>query len=393
MSYKPNVLIWNSYELEPKGGPAGYLYNIHEYIKRKKINEIKFLNNYSDSRQDKSSLFIKKLLKKIAPDYHKKYSLKLWIDNILEKKDLNLDINLDEYDFIHFHSTWELFKNRELLNNYKGKVLLTSHSPKVFHKELTEDLFNLNYKKVDKEKRVILENIDTYSFSRADYVIFPCIFSEEPYRNSWDEYDNIVSRKKVKYIPTSIKKINKKNKGNSIRKKNGIGKNDIVISYVGRHNLVKGYDLIKKFAKKIWETRDVYFLIAGNEAPLKGLKDKRWIEIGWTKDPHSIIEASNVFVLPNRQTYFDLILLEVLSLNKPVLLSETGGNKYFKKFSKSNLYYFQKNNIDSMIKQFENFLNDQNNNNLCLNERIFNNNFTLDIFIDRYFKLLEELKV
>jgi len=45
-----------------------------------------------------------------------------------------------------------------------------------------------------------------------------------------------------------------------------------------------------------------------------------------------------------------------------------------------------------MIKQFENFLNDQNDNNLLLNERIFNNNFTLDIFIDRYFELLRELK-
>jgi len=392
MSYKPKVLIWNSYKLEPKGGPAGYLYNIHEYIKSEKINEIDFLNDYSDSRQSKTSLFIKKILKNIAPDYHKRYSLKLWIDNILKKKNFNLDINLDKYDFIHFHSTWELFKNRELLNNYNGKILLTSHSPKVFHKELTEDLFNLSYKKVDKEKSVILENIDTYSFSRADYVIFPCEFSEEPYRNSWNEYDNIVNREKVKYIPTSIKKIEKKNNGDFIRKKNEIGKNDIVISYVGRHNLVKGYDLIKKFAKKIWKKQDVYFLIAGNEAPLKGLEDKRWIEIGWTKDPHSIIEASDVFILPNRQTYFDLILLEVLSLNKPVLLSETGGNKHFKKFSKSNLYYFQKSNIDSMIKQFENFLNDQNDNNLLLNERIFNNNFTLDIFIDRYFELLRELK-
>ena len=53
-----------------------------------------------------------------------------------------------------------------------------------------------------------------------------------------------------------------------------------------------------------------------------------------------MIAASDVFLLPNRETYFDLILLEVLSLGVPVVLSNTGGNKYFKKFQTKGLLFY-----------------------------------------------------
>lgn len=402
MTDKPKVLIWNSYKLEPKGGPAGYLFNIYDYVKEEGIENIDFLNNYDNSsKKNEIILFIKKIIKKISADsyksniIYKKHKLNLWIEKLLKSQKLDIDINLNEYDFIHFHSTWELFKYRKLLIDYNGIVLLTSHSPKVFHKEITEDAYDLSFNKVEKEKRIILENIDVYSFTRADYVIFPCEFSEEPYKNSWDDYANIVNQKKIKYLPTSIKKVAGKHKKDYIRNKYGINEDDILISYVGRHNFVKGYDLIKKFAKKIWEENkenDIYFIIAGKESPLKGLKDKRWIEIGWTNDPHSIIEASDLFILPNRETYFDLILLEVLSLGKPVLLSETGGNRYFKKFSERDLYYFEKESIDDMVNEFNCFLKKKNDNNININERIFDNNFTLDIFIKKYLCLLRELE-
>ena len=65
----------------------------------------------------------------------------------------------------------------------------------------------------------------------------------------------------------------------------------------------------------------------------EGLKTDHWIEVGWTNDPHSLIAASDVFVLPNHETYFDLILLEVLSLGVPVVMSRTGGNKFFEQFN------------------------------------------------------------
>ena len=43
----------------------------------------------------------------------------------------------------------------------------------------------------------------------------------------------------------------------------------------------------------------------------------------WTNDPHSLINASDMFILPNKETYFDLIMLEVLSMGKIVLATNT----------------------------------------------------------------------
>lgn len=82
------------------------------------------------------------------------------------------------------------------------------------------------------------------------------------------------------------------------------------------------------------------------------MEHERWIEVGWTNDPHSIIAASDVFVLPNKETYFDLIMLEVLSLGKLIVASNTGGNKYFSNFNECGiLLYNSKEEAVSLIKK------------------------------------------
>ena len=85
--------------------------------------------------------------------------------------------------------------------------------------------------------------------------------------------------------------------------------------------------------------------------PICGLKNQHWIEIGWTNNPYSIIEASDLFILPNRETFFDLILLEVLSLGKNVLISWCGGNKKFADFNSEGILFFH--NVDEALKQIK----------------------------------------
>lgn len=59
------ILIWNSYKLEPKGGPAGYLYNLSEYLKAEKIDFITFSNCYKTEIVKKTNRFL--VLKKLLP--------------------------------------------------------------------------------------------------------------------------------------------------------------------------------------------------------------------------------------------------------------------------------------------------------------------------------------
>ena len=40
------MLLFNTFELKSSGGPAGYLYNIREYIEKEKIDSIDFADLY-----------------------------------------------------------------------------------------------------------------------------------------------------------------------------------------------------------------------------------------------------------------------------------------------------------------------------------------------------------
>ena len=76
----------------------------------------------------------------------------------------------DRYDMIHFHSIDAMYLCRKTLENYKGKVILTSHSPCAKYKEKLAWLNPVDYKLFKKWVEKI-EMMDAYSFNRADYII------------------------------------------------------------------------------------------------------------------------------------------------------------------------------------------------------------------------------
>ena len=105
-----------------------------------------------------------------------------------------------------------------------------------------------------------------------------------------------------------------------------------------------------------------------------------------------MIAASDVFILPNKETYFDLVLLEVLSLGKIVIASKTGGNKYFKKINAKGIMVY--NTIEEaaflldkvklmnadLIKELEEE-----------NKKIFMDRFSLKVFAEKYISLINNL--
>ena len=134
---------------------------------------------------------------------------------------------------------------------------------------------------------------------------------------------------------------------------------------------------------------NVYFLIGGKKGPLKGISHNNWIEIGWTNDPGSLINCSDFFILPNRQTFFDLVLLEVMSLSKPVLASSTGGNKKVSNLSKGVILFNPSVSdlftaIEKLIILNKSALSDLGMKNFFS----YKDNFTIDIFCENYIKTL-----
>ena len=390
------LLYLNEEELKPIGGPKGYVYNLKCGLKKVGCNEVYYLNqgNSVESVNPNFST-IKMLLKKVFK------FMPPFIRNIKQRytdtKNFScvncLPENVNDFDYIHFHSCLSLYKERNNLVNYTGKIILTSHSPKPWHQEYMDTAYN-SLKKTDKAKKRIAK-IDEYAFDRADYIIFPCKEAEEPYYNQWKLYSSIYERNKEKYryILSGVQGCRATISKKDIRKKYNIPENAFVISYVGRHNVVKGYERLLQSGEEILsKCKDIYFLIAGKEEPLRGLKNERWVEIGWTNDPYSIIAASNLFVLPNIETYFDLVFLEVLSLGIPILASFTGGNKYFKKFPDSGIHFF--NNQQELVEKVIQLKNTTNLEELGVkNLEIFKQYFNEKVFAENYLKLIDSLEV
>lgn len=378
--------------LKPIGGPLGYNYNLATQLEAKGVKNIHYMmtsqGDYTKLNKKISQLKIGWLrnflviIKSIIRKYKRLYG---WHHKSI--------VNLDDYDIVHFHSTADMFECRDSLKDYKGKVVLTSHSPTVLWKEQFDMLTPWEKKHMSWFYKK-LERMDEYAFTRADYIVFPCKEAEEPYYNNWDKYERLHNLKanQYRYLVTGINDCYAKQTREDIRSKYGIPEDSFVFVYVGRHNELKGYDLLKKIGGEVLKDENVWFLIAGVESPLKGINHPRWIEIGWTDDPYSIISASDLFVLPNRETYFDLIMLEILALGQLVLASYTGGNKYFDKFGCSGIFTYQDlNEAVDKAKFIMKLDNTERKRLQKLNREIYENNFTSSIFADNYVKMISSL--
>lgn len=383
------ILVYiNKNQLKDCGGPIGYCNAIYKKSIECHTKDIEFL----DFQIKENKNFLYKLLKKIK--ILRVFKRTLYYLNLMNNKRKHFSqIDLNKYDAIHFHFTEDVYAVRDSLMDFKGKIILTSHSPTVASKEYTSDfsafeklLFGWVYKKL-----IIM---DRYAFKKADYVIFPCEESMEPYFEDWDEFKNIINKKRLFYLETGIYPKIVYSSIEETRRKYNIPTDAFVISYVGRHNTIKGYDILKKMGENILKKyKNVYFLIAGKEIPLKGIKHNNWIEVGWTDTPQDIINASNLFILPNKKTYFDLILLEVISIGKCVLFSYTGGNKYIYKLNTGGMFKYDtledaNKELDRIIKEDITKINQLGK----LNYDIFNQRFNQEKFYENYLKIMNDIK-
>lgn len=316
-----------------KGGPAGYLYNLRVGLKEISAEGFDFLPSAGNSYE--SNRMLQRLVPERIKDIRRLCKLLS-----LPNRHLSAPIDYSRYGCIHFHSTEDLFLHREALEQYNGKVILTSHSPCVYHREL---ISRLNPKDATWKANELtsLERIDEYAFQRADIIVFPCPEAEEPYFHTWTRYSTIRDRSKLRYLPTGIQACKANIPKETIRLQLGIPADAFVMCYAGRHNSVKGYDLLTEAVLPLLDRdENIWMVVAGKEGPLFSPVHEHWVEIGWTDDPHSIIAASDVFILPNRETFFDLIMLEVLSLGIPIVATNTGGNKYFGQFHLPGIQLF-----------------------------------------------------
>ena len=371
----------NKNDLAPVGGSCGYVYTL--YMEDKGNNTLSFLNrskSVNSAVNNKNNDIIIRLKKDLS-----------LTRNLLFGKNSPV-IESNHYDIIHFHSTEELYKYRKSLKKFNGVTVLTSHSPTLLSKEYLDAskkwekvLFFIMFK--------ILPIMDFRAFDIANYIVFPCPEAEEPYYNAWSGYNEFRNKNSAKYrylLSGTFSRFAKKSRS-EVREELGIPKEAFLITYAGRHNKIKGYELLKNIGMQYADSSEVFFLVAGKEEPIKGLRNKNWIEVGWTNDPHSLIAAGDVFILPNEETYFDLILLELMSLGKIALIRDTGGNKYFDSSYKGILHFKGEEDCVEQIEYIRNLSKDMIRYMEEDNIRKFNERFSSRVFYEDYLSLLKSI--
>lgn len=381
------LIYFNKQEISDRGGPSGYLYNL---LRNYEGNEIQLLDYPT-----MNSGFLKKVYLKL-PNFVKQFyrllhNIKLIKD--LKKGDHYKNLDFSQFDIIHFNECFSLYKERKFLRNYKGIIVLTNHTPSAPKVEIMDTFLTGFEKKLLRKKRsIFFDELFKYAFLKADYICYPTKFSDEAYFKERPEYKKIIENKKIIYLLTGITEKGYKLSREEFRKKYNISQQSFVISYVGRHLETKGYDVLKEVFNTFKNQKKFTFLIGGKEYPLKGYKnEKNRIEVGRTNDAGSLIHSSDVFILPNKETYFDIVLLEVLSLGVPIICSFTGGNKYFYGLSKGILFYKTTEELIDKISYVSNLNKKELENMGQDNRKLYDSRFTNSVFVHDYLDLMRSL--
>ena len=396
------------------GGPSGYLANLKEGFDNIATSYKENIYWYTGERKDlihndtvahmpKNKHFILKI-KKYILDYVSKYK---YFKNFMElhKNYKNLCVKDEVYDYlvekeistIHCNYILDLIKIKNILNkknNKNIKLYLTTHCPESHAIEFGNLFKEMGYcKYVVKKVRTLWSEIEKYGYNCADGFIYPSEEALEPYFQTISNFKELIKNKDIKYFQTGVKALISNKSKQELREFYNIPDDKAIIVYIGRHNEVKGYDVLTRAAKKILGKRkDVVFLIGGKQSKnIHPPKNKNWKELGWVNSA-DLMRVADLFVLPNKRTFFDLILLEAMSMGTPVIASSTGGNKTVSKTTNS-LILFDSSQKD-LIKKINEFLElDKENKEMISNNILeaYSKNYTPEHFAMIYIDLINDI--
>ncbi len=296
---KDKILIFHSFTPNINiGGPTGFF--AHNLIGSKGKNYI--LSSQLQKRNkfiDKVSKKIKLLINNNSNNYFK---------NELERiSNVYLTHRCSDFKIIFFHTCFELYACRHFLKKNQI-IILQSHSPELPSEEL---------KWISKNEGEILfmKEIEKFSFDRAQYIVFPnegCV----PIYNSV-----LKAEHKLEFLLSGSKR-------NETAFEYPLDKSKINILYIGRRNTIKGFDIILDNFKKVYELRkDIRLIVVGSG---DSFEQEGVVDVGFSSTPLTWFNSVDYVINSNRQSYFDLSILEVLSIGTPIIMASNFGHAFFK---------------------------------------------------------------
>lgn len=295
-----NILIFAPFKYDINGGgPSGFI--AHNLVN--KPNDF-----FTLSHPNFSNSFWERLQRKIFFTINK-YEYISFYYRILKAQ---------KYKFVYFHDCISLQHCLKWIPKNQI-VILQSHSP-----ELPSQEYQSSFPK-QIEFINFMKNAEKNTFERANIVVFPnegCV----------PLYEKVITpNNEIKFILSGAKKgISKSNIQHEALREDKIN-----LMYIGRRNSIKGFDIVLDTYKEIYQQRkDVNLIIVGNGKPIveEGIAD-----VGFSNNPIGWYDSVDYLINANRQSYFDLSIIEALSTGVPIIMSNNYGHKYYE--SKSSLIH------------------------------------------------------
>lgn len=404
--YKPSHAIFIEWPLgRNSGGPSGYLWHLRSGLERAGMSHlIKFVApSEPPSRPLVNSRVAKivdsaagvsdslwRLLKTYGPttvSRERREYISGSLSDFVARPDWEALLGDKDYRSFHCHTSLDCLRVHNSLSRLGRRddvlLFLTLHCPEMPALEKLEVMKNNGLSK-RAEKAVLnrLLEIDVGAISCADRMIFPCAEALDPYRETFPAIESFLDPKKISYVLTGIGEPARESLSPEIFK----GKEDrLKMLYIGRHNEVKGYDFLSKAVPPLLDCYQATMIVAGSQGPLFAPKHPHWVELGWISNAQDVIAQSDVFLLPNARTYFDLVALEVMAHGVPVLASKTGGNKKLAALS-AGVILFDRNEeaFAAAIKEFMALPRDKRLALGKMNRAAYDKFFTVETFARNY---------
>lgn len=302
-----------------RGGPIGYLNNLYSNEDNiEQLPDFLFVENFQTPNNPKNLSENKSLRNRMViclRDFA--YFLLL---GIRCKKKLKKIVN--GYDVVHVHSSQDAYYLKYFCK-YKGYIILTSHRPEPYLEE-GRPILNNSRELIYKPLKKFYFDMEKKSYKVADGFIFPSPGAKEIY-NKFPGFIEGSKDKPIEYVYTGINKKEITISREDYRKNHNISLDKFVITFIGRHTEIKGYDRLVKAYPEL-KKHEIEVVVAGAESSIQHPDDEGWKELGYINDAQNLMNASDVVVIPNRNTYYDLVIVEALSTGSVVISSDTGGN-------------------------------------------------------------------
>jgi len=308
------ALIYTNYNLNKNsGGPIGFFYKCIYENNPTNTDIILLGNSKNNFFLLKIFLFLFKIIFKLLRQNNVYYNLETFIN-----------FKAYKYPVLYFHDIYTFHNVRKFIRKNQ-KVILQSHSPVT----PLEEYIDYNGKKNSKK----IKKIQDYCFKRANYIVLPNKECVSIYKKL------ITPKQKIEFITTGIKNI-------KADQNLCILDDKVNLLYIGRKIDVKGFDnLITNFNEVLKIRKDIRLFIIGSGKKIIG---ENIYDLGTSEIVYDWINSVDFVISNNKQSYFDLNIIETIALGTPLIMTTTEGHEFFK--NRKGIISYEFNTLSNVLK-------------------------------------------